>query len=113
MGNFLLENAQRHQSLVKQFVPPPAKQNVEQKPEPAARDLIIATHFRPILGNEISSEHVPAVFTRKTDTSIVDLHELKRVVRGLPTLNVSSTPPLEVIICSFGAHAETISTSKT
>lgn len=93
--NFLLDNAQRHQGLVKRFVPPPAKQNAGHKPEPPARDLIIATRIRPILEDEISSGHVPAVFTRETDTSVVDLHELKRVVRGLPTLNVSgiySTP---------------------
>ncbi|KAJ5980433.1 hypothetical protein N7481_007731 [Penicillium waksmanii] len=59
MENFLLDNAQRHQGLVKRFVPPPAKQNAGHKPEPPARDLIIATRIRPILEDEASSGHAP------------------------------------------------------
>lgn len=94
MEEYLLQNVQRYQVLIKRFVPPPAKRNVA--PEPATSDLVVATRIRPMLEDEMSSGQVPAIFTREKETGVVDLHELKRVVRGLPTLNVSTSPAWEI-----------------
>lgn len=91
MEQFLLENVQRYQGLVKRFVPPRTKNNAATEPQSATSDLLVATRIRPMLEDELSSGQVPAVFTRPMDEGTVDLHDLKRVVRGLPTLNVSTS----------------------
>lgn len=85
MEQFHLKNAQRHQALVKRVVPPPTQNT---SPEPNG-DLVVATRIRPMLEDELSSGQVSAVFTRRNESGVVDLHELKRAVRGLPPLNVS------------------------
>jgi hypothetical protein len=45
-----------------------------------------------LLDEEAASGQVPAVFARVGESGTVDLHELRRVVRGPPPLNVSHGP---------------------
>lgn len=87
MDKFLLENASRHEHLVKAF-------NLKNKPPInddaiTSPNIVVATRIRPMLEHELSSGQVVAIFPRGGQSGVVDIHELKRVVRGLPTMNVS------------------------
>lgn len=87
MEQFLLSNAARHQSLVKAF-----KAKTHSSPDDDAitsPNIVVATRIRPMLDHELSSGQVVAAFPRDGNGGVVDLHELKRTVRGPPTLNVS------------------------
>ncbi|KAJ5698997.1 hypothetical protein N7462_001002 [Penicillium macrosclerotiorum] len=83
MEQFLLQYATRHQSLVKQFKPPRSKGNDPEQP-PASPNITVATRIRPMLSEEMASGQVPAAFARSDESGVVDLHTLRRVVRGLP-----------------------------
>ena len=90
MDDFLLANAVRHQTLVKQFKPPRSK-----APDTTAystANIVVATRIRPMLDEEITTGQVVAAFPR-AGNDVVDLHELRRVVRGPPPLNVSISIP--------------------
>lgn len=86
MESFLLQNATRHQHLIKKFKPKPCAIKPENTSPHAS--IQVATRIRPILADEVSSGQVPAAFPRFGETGTVDLHELRRVVRGPPPLNV-------------------------
>jgi kinesin family protein 2/24 len=90
MEQYLLDNVSRYQSLVERFRPqhPVAAANIHLL---NSSSIIIATRTRPILASETSSGQVRAVFPRNNEIGAMDIHELRRVVRGLPTLNVSQT----------------------
>lgn len=88
MESFLLQIPARHQHLVKRFKPKPGATKSENT-FLARASVQVATRIRPILEDEASSGQVPAAFPRSGEDGTVDLHELRRVVRGPPPLNVS------------------------
>lgn len=100
MEDFLLSNAARHQQLVRQFKPRPRATGGEDAI--TSPNIAVATRIRPMLDEEKSSGQVPAVFPRHrlllSEKGVVDLHELRRVVRGPPTLNVSNSYFLEATV---------------
>jgi len=87
MNEFLLQNADRHQQLVRQFKPKPRPNEGNPVTSP---NISVATRIRPMLDEERSSGQVPAAFPRPGENGVVDLHELRKVVRGPPPLNVSN-----------------------
>lgn len=89
MEEFLLQHADRHQQLIRQFKPKPRP--IEGGPV-TSPNITVATRIRPLLNEETASGQVPAVFARFGESGVVDLHELRRVVRGPPPLNVSHGP---------------------
>lgn len=91
MEEFLLQNAARHQHLIKQYKPKPQAHGAKKDdaPAPASPSIEVATRIRPMLAEEVSSGQVPATFPRAGQSGVVDLHELRRVVRGPLPLNVS------------------------
>ncbi|KAL4926206.1 P-loop containing nucleoside triphosphate hydrolase protein [Aspergillus undulatus] len=86
MEQFYLDNIERYQTLVGRFKPPrvkePAKTDVQTNP-----NVVVATRIRPLSAEETKSGQVPGVFRRAGEDGTVDLFELRRLVRGLPTLN--------------------------
>lgn len=88
MERFLLEHATRHQMLVQKFKPSPQKAKCQY--DAPSSNITVATRIRPILDEEVSSGQVVAIFPRVDEKGIVDLHELRRVVRGFPPLKVST-----------------------
>ncbi|KAF7714022.1 Uncharacterized protein PECH_000530 [Penicillium ucsense] len=101
MEQFLLDNAARHQMLVQRFKPPRQKTGSKSKTTPS--NITVVTRVRPISSEEESSGQVVAVFPRSDSSGAVDLHELRRVVRGFPPLISSSFRPGKV----FGADVQT------
>ena len=92
MEEFLLAHSSRHESLVKRFKPPrpTASGATDTINATSGAGTVIATRIRPMLDEEVSSGQVVAAFPRIGDRGVVDLHELRRVPRGPPPLNVSS-----------------------
>jgi kinesin family protein 2/24 len=86
MDDFLLQHAGRHQQLVRQFKPKPRPNEGDPVTTP---NIAVATRIRPMLEEEMASGQVPAAFARAGESGVVDLHEIRRVVRGPPPLNVS------------------------
>lgn len=87
MDDFLLQNAARHQILVARFKPTLSASTAGGVETSA--NIVVATRIRPMLEEERSSGQVVAAFPREGSDRVVDLHQLRRVVRGLPLLNVS------------------------
>ncbi|KAJ5374420.1 hypothetical protein N7517_006426 [Penicillium concentricum] len=88
MEQYLLANVSRYQSLVQRFQPQ-RPTTTENKDVADCSNIVVAIRIRPILDHEILSGQVPAIFPR-SESGVVDLHELKRVIRGQPTLNSSA-----------------------
>lgn len=88
MEQYLLDNVTRYQTLIQRFKPPVQKTTRNIGAEPKS-NIVVSTRIRPLLEDEMSSGQVVATFPREDGSGVMDLHELKRVVRGLPTLNVS------------------------
>ncbi|KAL4780069.1 P-loop containing nucleoside triphosphate hydrolase protein [Aspergillus varians] len=86
MEQFLLANVKHYQTLVGRFKPPRSKEP-EKTDLQTSPNLVVATRIRPILEDEIQSGQVSAVFPRPTENEAVDIHEMRKVVRGPPTLN--------------------------
>ncbi|EGY16470.1 hypothetical protein VD0002_g519 [Verticillium dahliae] len=84
---FILEHAQRYLRLVAAYKPPPAPASKETGETMEDAGIVIVTRLRPMLGHELSSGMVPGLFPREHTKGQVDLHELRRPVRGLPRLN--------------------------
>ncbi|KAF3354149.1 rRNA-processing protein FCF1-like protein [Verticillium dahliae VDG1] len=84
---FILEHAQRYLRLVAAYKPPPAPASKETGETKEDAGIVIVTRLRPMLGHELSSGMVPGLFPREHTKGQVDLHELRRPVRGLPGLN--------------------------
>ncbi|KAJ5772353.1 hypothetical protein N7520_002882 [Penicillium odoratum] len=89
MEQYLLENVTRYQTLIQRFKKPAQKATGSNDAEMSS-EMVMATRIRPLLEEEISSGQVVAIYPRDEKSGVVDLHELKRVVRGLPTLNSSN-----------------------
>ncbi|KAJ4255435.1 hypothetical protein NW762_009430 [Fusarium torreyae] len=85
MDQFLLDHAQRYQDLVKRFKPAPPTKCKPSKEEPNP-DITIATRVRPMLGDEKEGGQLIGVFPRNELPGTLDLHELRRPVRGPPLL---------------------------
>ncbi|KAL4915714.1 P-loop containing nucleoside triphosphate hydrolase protein [Aspergillus aurantiobrunneus] len=89
MERFLLDNVQRYHALVGRFKPPhvqEAKAGLQTSP-----NLVVATRIRPVLEKESQLCHASVVFPRPGDSGAVDVHQLRHVVRGLPTLDTTAT----------------------
>lgn len=101
MEQFLLDNAERYKKLVGSFKPPPSKVLANDS-EVGNPDMVVAARVRPLLDEESEQGFPPAVFPREGSNTI-DIHDLRRPVRGLPTLNVSfvSLSPRSVAIADM------------
>ncbi|CAP61966.1 uncharacterized protein PODANS_5_1450 [Podospora anserina S mat+] len=86
MEQFLIDNADRYKELVQAFNPKPA---APVKADSTNPDFLVSTRIRPLLPDEISQGFLEGVCSRPGGANIVDLHELKKSVRGLPCLNQS------------------------
>ncbi|RFN55376.1 diatom spindle kinesin 1 [Fusarium flagelliforme] len=84
MEQFILDNAQRFEYLVERFKPAPAK--AKPSDEESNPDITIATRIRPMMQDEKEEGQLIGVFPRKNLPGTLDLHELRRPVRGPPTL---------------------------
>ncbi|UZP42159.1 hypothetical protein NXS19_009975 [Fusarium pseudograminearum] len=84
MEQYILDNARRFDDLVKRFRPAPIK--VKPSDEESNPDITIATRIRPIMDDEKEEGQLIGVFPRQNLPGAVDLHELRRPVRGPPTL---------------------------
>lgn len=95
MEDFQLENADWYQVLVKRFKPEPEPERpgaaTETQPNP---DMIVSTRVRPLLAEEKEIGWPKAVFPRKDQPGLLDVIELKRAVRGKPSLRVVTTNPI-------------------
>lgn len=87
MEQFLIDNTSRFVKLVQSWKPDAAKANVKASATPDA-DMLITARLRPLFDEEKEAGMVPAVFPRPGTDALADVHELRRPVRGLPTLNV-------------------------
>lgn len=90
MEDYLVEHASRYKSLVAGFKPTNRAQNVAIATENP--DTIIVSRLRPLLQDEIAGRVPQAVFERPGTSGILDVHELKKPIRGppaLPTIRVS------------------------
>jgi kinesin family protein 2/24 len=88
MDQFFLDNAQRYQELVNRFKPAPIK--AKPSSDESNPDITIATRIRPMLDEEKEGGQIPGVFPRNNLPGLVDLHELRKRVRGPPTMLVST-----------------------
>lgn len=87
MDQILLNNIEHYQKLVARFKPPVSKADEAEAREDA--DFVIAARIRPMLDDEAASGLVPGVFLRGAQSQgTIDLHELRRKVRGPPVINV-------------------------
>ncbi|KAM0505750.1 hypothetical protein ACHAP8_001982 [Fusarium lateritium] len=84
MEQFIMDNAQRYDDLVKRSKPAPIR--AKPSDEESNPDITIATRIRPMMEDEKEEGQLIGVFPRKTLPGAVDLHELRRPVRGPPTL---------------------------
>lgn len=88
MEQFLLDNAEYYTRLVhtSKLTPVRAKTGADDDTNPY---VVIASRLRPLLEDEVSAGLVPGVFPRDGSGGVVDLHELRKRVRGKPTIDVS------------------------
>ncbi|KAL2129338.1 hypothetical protein VTI74DRAFT_7930 [Chaetomium olivicolor] len=101
MEQFIIDNAERYKTLVARFKPTPSAAKGSSSTA-ASPDIVVSTRIRPMLEDELSQGFPCGVYLRD-GTNVVDLHELKRPVRGLPTL-ISSNYAVDEI---FGPNATT------
>ncbi|KAH7010962.1 P-loop containing nucleoside triphosphate hydrolase protein [Macrophomina phaseolina] len=87
MDQFLLENTQLYLRLVERFQPTAPKTN--RIDEDKFKSIVIAARIRPLLNEEISTGAVSGIFPRDGEPGVLDLHELRKTVRGTAALNVS------------------------
>lgn len=88
MDEFLVDNAKRYQALVKAFKPGASTQTSTAANASTSPDIVVSTRIRPLLDEEASAGFPKSVFPRVAQPGVVDVHELRRTVRGLPTLKV-------------------------
>lgn len=88
MEDFLVQNAKRYQALVKAFKPGASTQTSTATDASTSPDIVVSTRIRPLLDEEASAGFSESVFPRDAQPGVVDVHELRRPVRGLPTLKV-------------------------
>ncbi|KAF7554384.1 hypothetical protein G7Z17_g2937 [Cylindrodendrum hubeiense] len=84
MDRFILENAERYKTLVQRFIP---KTSSSLKAEVApASDMLVTTRLRPLLPEEAEAGLPQALFPRARPPGVIDVHELRQPVRGLPLI---------------------------
>lgn len=88
MEEFLVQNAKRYQSLVKAFKPGASTQTSTATNASTSPDIVVSTRIRPLLDEEACAGFSESVFPREAKPGVVDVHELRNTVRGLPTLKV-------------------------
>ena len=94
MEQFLIDNAERYNRLVAAFKPAKASSAKAGSSTVASPEMIVSARVRPMLEDELSRGFPAGIHIRpKTDT--IDVHALKRPVRGLPTITVSVSPASE------------------
>ncbi|KAK4641485.1 hypothetical protein QC761_0074550 [Podospora bellae-mahoneyi] len=89
MEQFLIDYADRYEELVQAFNPKPAAPVRAGSTNP---DFLVSTRIKPLLPDEISQGFPESVCSRPGSANIVDLHEVKKSVKGLPCLNSFSYP---------------------
>lgn len=88
MEQFLIDNTPRFVKLVNGFKPGATKAQAKVGAD-SDSDMLITARMRPLFDEEKEAGMVPAMFPRPGTDGLADIHELRRPVRGLPTLNVS------------------------
>lgn len=88
MEQFMLEHAERYRRLVAAFKPTTSGPKAADSTA-ASTEILVSTRLRPMLEDEINQGFPPGVYQRGRSNT-VDVHELRRPVRGLPTINVSA-----------------------
>ncbi|KAK4225196.1 kinesin-like protein Klp59C [Podospora fimiseda] len=84
MEEFYIQHAERYKKLVAAFKPGPST----AKPTDPNPDIIVSARIRPMMEDETAQGFPEGVHPRtKGNTNTVDLHELRRPPRGLPSLN--------------------------
>lgn len=86
MKDSSINDTQLYLKLVEGFKPLESK--VYQTAEDQEKPIVIAARLRPILKEEVSEGAVNSTFPRK-DRATLDVHELRKTVRGKAVLNVS------------------------
>src|SRR5690349_11564318 len=86
MEQFLIDNAAHYLKLVGAFKPAhnkAAKDTVNP-------DMVVAARIRPMLDDESAQGFPECIFPRASAPNTVDVHELRKAVRGPPSLNAST-----------------------
>ncbi|KAK4452242.1 kinesin-like protein Klp59C [Podospora aff. communis PSN243] len=84
MEQFLIDNADHYNKLVAAYKPRPVKKASDDSGV-GNPDIVVSTRIRPMLDEETAQGFPPGVFPR--GSNIVDLHELRKAIRGTPSLN--------------------------
>ena len=94
MDQFLIDNTPLYLKLVERFKPAASRADVA---EDKAKPIIIGARIRPMVEEESSNGAVASVYPREGEPGVLDLHELRKTVRGSAALSVS--------FCKYkGAH---------
>ncbi|GME53086.1 Diatom spindle kinesin 1 [Neofusicoccum parvum] len=88
MDQFLLENTLLYLKLIESFQPTAPK--TSHADEDKSKPIVIAARVRPLLPDEVSQGSVAGIFPRDGAPGVLDLHELRKTVRGTAALNSSS-----------------------
>lgn len=94
MDDYILEHAERYRTLVSRFKP--QKEKPQDGNTTLNPDVTVAARLRPLPAEEASSGVPQGVFSRPTTTGTIDVHELKRPIRGPPALPTLKVRTLEV-----------------
>ncbi|KAK7219976.1 hypothetical protein V2G26_007979 [Clonostachys chloroleuca] len=88
MDQYILENVDRFHKLVQRWKPQPAskQRSSAQGSTEANPNMIVAARLRVLLKDELDLGLPQAVFPRPSVPGVLDIHELKRPVRGLAEL---------------------------
>lgn len=89
MEQYILEHADRYRMLARSFKPPGTRAGTGS--DAVNPDVTVAARLRPLLNDELSTGMPQGVFLRTSHDGVLDVHELKRPIRGppaLPTLKV-------------------------
>lgn len=86
MDQFIVDNAARYKSLVMRFEPKASGPKAEVAP---ASDMLVTTRLRPLLPEEEAAGLPSSVFPRLRPPGVLDIHELRQPVRGLPAIKAS------------------------
>lgn len=91
MDQFIVGDAATYQTLVNAFKPPVLK--APQQESTTTPEILVTTRIRPILEDEAATGLVAGTFVRAVGKDagpigVVDIHELRKTVKGTAALNV-------------------------
>ncbi|KAK3305967.1 P-loop containing nucleoside triphosphate hydrolase protein [Chaetomium strumarium] len=87
MEQFMLDNAELYKRLVAAFKPSASDtKSKDGSSVVASSEIVVSARVRPMLEDEVTQGFPPSVYLRGSSNT-VDVHELRRPVRGLPTIN--------------------------